>query len=125
MNSGRAQQGAPTRPPDLELTGFLVKTGEPFLENGHRQEGALLELAKPRGTLPANPLYHLRIGLWERTGEFVFLKGFTTDTEPGLLVRLRAVPAGEVRGLRAFTVTAPKAEQEPTEETGGANAMVR
>ncbi len=125
-------RGVPTAPPPrpvvaptVELTGFLVKTGEPFLENGQRQEGALLELAKPRGKLPADPLYQLRPGLWESDGEFVFLKRYTTDLEPGIILRVRALPAGEVRGLRAFVVVPSEPEQESTEGSGGINAASR
>jgi hypothetical protein len=86
------------------LIGFILKTNELFQETGQTKKGSLLELAKPKGRLPVDPLMQLRPGLWERTRELVFLKGYAPNEETAGLVRVYAQAAGEVRGLRAFVV---------------------
>lgn len=95
-----------------ELTGFLVRAEE-VIESDVQVRGWVMELARRKAGLPASAAhFDLRPGLWEGTGNFVFLRDFDTERYVGGVARVYGEPDGVVRGLPAYAVGRPPAFQD-------------
>ncbi len=88
----------------VQLTGFIrakaTVTGEE-----RETTGTMLELAKRKKTerpIPAN--LEMRPGLWEGTGEEVFLRDFVPEVERDSLWRGFGQEADPIRGYRTFVI---------------------
>jgi hypothetical protein len=86
------------------LTGFFRSKAKVTGED-RASDGLMLELAELKKTdrpIPAHMV--MRPGLWQGTGEEVFLRDYSTDAERDSLLRVSAKEGEQVRGYRTFFV---------------------
>jgi hypothetical protein len=86
------------------LTGF-IRSQAKVTGTEHPIEGLMLELAERKHTdrpVPVN--MEMRPGLWNGTGEEVFLRDYASNLEQGTIVRLYAKEAEAIKSYRTFVV---------------------
>ncbi len=94
-----------------QLTGFVRSRAETHDGDQIILRGVVIELAQRRDPTKPIPAYlEMRPGLWQETGERVFLEGYQGSTKIGELIRLWGREKPErVQEMRLFT-----AAREPT-----------
>ncbi len=88
----------------MMLTGFYRAKAQVTGET-RASEGLMVELAnrkQPARPVPEN--LELRPGLWDGTGQEVFLRDYSPHIEPGMLLRVYAKEGDPIKGCRTFYV---------------------